>query len=515
MIKTVFTILPDSCFALCRSLALVLCCLISPLSAADTSAGLFSWQRDSFFQTLEQTFEQARQQPLAQVRIQFVMQLAQGKRLLESIRLTTDEVPFAELKGLEEAQFYVATLAAAHESLMIEAHGFLTDARLTVLRAAVHWPTGNADVHDAIYRVVYGGRTAIEEALVQHKGADLPALTLLEDIPSATPSVLIEGVRVHSGDIILTRGDAPTSAMIARGNPYPANFSHVALVHVDELTGTATVVESLIEHGVVFKSAAEFLKEKRHRLLLLRLRPGNPVLELEPLAPHHAASYMLDHIKAGHIAYDFSMNWNDASEMFCSEVVYHAYRSTAMDLWARKSKLESPGLIRWLGDVGMQHFTTILPSDIEYDPRLAPVAEWRNLETLRNERLDNVTLDVLLEAGERGDRLSYAPLAALPGGVFKLWSKLKSVMGFTPTIPAGMSVDTALRVHSLIKEVHPKLRAAIANADTKYHMEHGYPTPYWTLTAIARQALIELHDDLAPGLTSGNNSRALNLACSS
>ncbi|MDH5387189.1 MAG: YiiX/YebB-like N1pC/P60 family cysteine hydrolase [Gammaproteobacteria bacterium] len=502
MIKTVFTILLNSCFARCRSLVLVMCCLISPLSAADT-AGLFSWQRDSFFQTIEQTFEQARQQPLSRVRTQFVIQLAQGKRLLNAIRLATDGVPFGELKRLEEAQFYIATLAAAHESLMIEAHGFLTDARLTVLSAAVHWPTANADVHDAIYRVVYGGRAAIEEALVQHKGTDLPALTLLEDVPSATPSVVVEGVRVHSGDIILTRGDAPTSAMIARGNPYPANFSHVALVHVDELTGTVTVVESLIEHGVVSKSVTEFLKEKRHRLLLLRLRPGNGVLELDPLAPHHAASYMLDHIKQGRIAYDFSMNWNDASEMFCSEVAYHAYRSTGIDLWARKSKLESPGLIRWLGDVGMQHFTTILPSDIEYDPRLAPVAEWRNLETLRSERLDNVTLDVLLEAGERGDRLSYAPLAALPGGAIKLWSKLKSVVGLTPTIPAGMSVDTALRVRSLIKKVHPELRAAITIADTKYQTEHGYATPYWSLTNIARQLLIELKDDLSPGLWHG------------
>lgn len=426
---------------------------------------------------------------------------------MDAIRLATDKVPFTELKGLEETQFYAATLAAAHEPLMIEAHGFLTDARLTVLRAAVHWPTGNPNVRDAVYRVVYGGRAAIEEALVQHKAGALPELTLLEDIPSATPSVVVEGVRVHSGDIILSRGDAPTSALIARGNPYPGNFSHVALVHVDERTATATVVESLIERGAVLTPATEFLKEKRHRLLLLRLRPGNPVLQQDPLAPHRAASSMLDRIKASHIPYDFSMNWNDASRMFCSEVAYHAYLTTGIDLWADKPKLESPGLIRWLGDMGMTHFTTIVPSDIEYDPRLAPVAEWRNLETLRYDRLDNVTLDVLLEAAERGDRLGYSPLAALPGGAVKLWSKLESAMGSTPTIPAGMSVGTALRVRSLVKGVHPKLRTAIANADANYRTEHGYHAPYWTLTAIARQVLTELHDDLAPGLTGGATTR--------
>lgn len=501
MTSIAFTILPDSCVARCRSLALVLCCLFSQMSAADTPAGSFSWQRDPFFQTLEQTFNQARLQPLEQVRARFVMQLAQGRRLMDAISQAADRVPFAELKELEEAQFYAATLAAAHEPLMSEAHGFLTDARLTVLRASVHWPTGNPEVHDAIYRVVYGGRAAIEEALVQHKAGAIPTVTLLEDIPSATPSVVIEGVRVHSGDIILSRGEAPTSALIARGNPYPGNFSHVALVHVDERTGTATVVESLIERGVVLTPATEFLKDKRYRLLLLRLRPGNPVLQQDPLATHRAASSMLDRIKAAHIPYDFSMNWNDESKMFCSEVAYHAYRSIGIDLWADKPKLESPGLIRWLGDMGMTHFTTIVPSDLEYDPRLAPVAEWRNLESLSYDRLDNVTLDVLLEASERGDRLGYSPLAALPGGAVKLWSGLESVMGFTPAIPAGMSVGTALRVRSLIKIVHPKLRAAIAIADANYRAEHGYPAPYWALTAIARQELTKLHDDLAPGLT--------------
>ncbi|MDD2929946.1 MAG: YiiX/YebB-like N1pC/P60 family cysteine hydrolase [Sideroxydans sp.] len=489
-------------------LAWLLCWFFSPLSVAATPAASFSWQRDAFFQTLEQSFEQARQQPLEQVRARFALQVEQGRHLLAAIRLAKNSVPFAELRRLEEVQFYAAALAAAHEQLMIEALGFVTDTRLTVLRAATHWPTGNPEVHSAIYRVVYGGRAALDEAWVQHQGNGLPAITQFEDIPSATPSVLIEGVRVHSGDIILSRGDAPTSALIARGNPYPANFSHVALVHVDEITGVATVVESLIERGAVIKTAAEFLKENRHRLLLLRLRPENSVLQQDQMAAHRAAGNMLERIKAKHIPYDFSMNWNDDSKMFCSEVAYHAYRSVGVDLWADKQKLESPGLIRWLGDMGMKHFTTIMPSDIEYDPRLAPVAEWRNLETLRYDRLDNVTLDVLLEAAERGDRLGYSPLSTLPGGAVKLWSKLKSVVGLSPNIPDGMSVSTALRVRSLIKNVHPKLRAAIADAEMKYRKEHGYPAPYWALTTLARQALADLQDNLSPGLISAamNNS---------
>ena len=66
---------------------------------------------------------------------------------------------------------------------------------------------------------------------------------------SATPSAEILGVIVHSGDILISRGGAPTSALIARGNDYPGNFSHVALVHIDEKTNSISIIESHIERG--------------------------------------------------------------------------------------------------------------------------------------------------------------------------------------------------------------------------------------------------------------------------
>ena len=131
--------------------------------------------------------------------------------------------------------------------------------RLAVSAAARHWPVERPDVHEALYRVLYGGRAAIEEALAQQRAAALPALTVLAPVASAAPSTLIEDVRVHSGDIVLSRGDAPTSALIARGNPFPGNFSHVAIVHVEPESGKTTVIEALIERGVVTRSAEDFL----------------------------------------------------------------------------------------------------------------------------------------------------------------------------------------------------------------------------------------------------------------
>lgn len=498
---------PDSPGASSRATTLTLACAwllalagAPPVAASGTPAP-FYWNRDSLFQSLEQGFEQSRRRPLADVQREFESVAALHKRALAALPRDNAVIPRPLLRDLEESQFRLAMFAAAHEPLLPEAQRLITETRLATVQAARRWPAERPDVHELIYRVVYGGRTALEEALVQQRVGSLPALTLLEDIPSDAPSALIEGVRVHSGDIVLTRGDSPTSALIARGNPFPGNFSHIALVHIDGDTGAATVVESLIERGAVHSPAAEFLKKGRHRLLLLRLRPDHPALQQDRLAAHRAAGAILDRVRASHVPYDFSMDWQDSARMFCSEIVHHAYRSAGIELWAYKSPLSSPGLVRWLGDMGVRHFTTIVPSDLEYDPKLAPVAEWRNPESLRQDRLDNITLDVLLEAAERGDRLGYSPLAYLPGGLVKLWSKTKSALGAPPVIPDGMALDTALRVRSLIKDVHPRLRTAIARTDEYFRSERGYPAPYWSLTDLARLVLAGLRDELAPGLT--------------
>jgi hypothetical protein len=357
-----------------------------------------------------------------------------------------------------------------------------------------------AAVHESIYRVVYGGRTAIEEALVQNLAPTLPAVLSLEDVPSSTPYTVVRGIRVHSGDIVLSRGGAPTSALIARGNDFPGNFSHAALVHVDSETRVPTVIESLIEKGAVLTTLEDYLNYKSHRLLLLRLRSEDPVLKRDPLAPHRAASTMLSRVRQNHIPYDFAMDWEDPTGFFCSEVPYHAYRSAGIELWVYQSRISTPGLVHWLSSMGVRHFTTIVPSDLEYDPRLATVAEWRNIETLRQDRFDDVTLDALIEAAEQGDRLGYAWYKLPVAKLFKTWSMLQMFLGFEPIIPEGMSASTALRVDSLVKKVHPVLRKEIQQAAGRFKESNGHEPPYWTLMDLARKVLSDLRHDLSPAL---------------
>ncbi len=465
------------------------------------NAGVFYWNRVQLFRLLQGEFERARGLPVATTARDLRVLVQEGDAIVARIGQSATKIPIPAMARLEEVQFRVAALAASHAELLPQAQDFVNRARLAVIDAARLWPTQQREVHEAIYRVLYGGRTAIEEALIQNSRDALAELTFLGSVPSSTPSAMVAGVRIHSGDIILSRGGVPMSALIARGNTFPGNFSHVALVHVDAETGIPTVIESLIEQGGRLTTVGEFLSEKRLRLLLLRLHPEDRALQDDPLAPHKAASYIRSRVKDHHVPYDFSMDWNDASRFFCSEVVYHAYRAVGIDLWTYKSQLSTPGLMRWLRDMGVRHFTTLIPSDLEYEPRLVPVAEWRNAAMLTQDRLDNVTLDVLLESAERGDRLGYVGAAPLVAGMVKAWSSLQSVLGLTPRIPQGISLTSALRVHALTEEVHPRLRQAIESVARDFKASQGYEAPYWTLIELARDTLAKQRPALSPYLS--------------
>ncbi len=454
----------------------------------------FAWDRDGVFRELERDFRAAVRATPEDALEQARRWEAEGRAALAGIAAAGGAAPLPELGRLEEAQFRLGALAAAHGELLPALAGFVREARLAVGEAARRWPAGNAGARHALHRVVVGGRAALEEALAQHPAGALPALSLFETAssgaPSATPapSTTIHGVRVQSGDVVLSRGGAPTSALIARGNDFPGNFSHAALVHVAE-DGTASVVESLIERGAVVSTLEEYLGDPKLRILLLRLRPDHPALAASPDLPHRAASALLARVRTAHVPYDFPMDWRDPGALFCSEVPYLAYRGAGVDLWPRPSTISAPGLSAWLAGMGVRHFATLVPSDLEVDPSLVPVAEWRNPEGLRQDRLDNAVLDALLEAAEEGARLGY-PWWELPAARAAVgWSVLVAALGAHPPVPEGMSAGAALRVRALVDRVHPRVRDGLVARAEGFRQEQGFEPPYWELVAQAREAV--------------------------
>jgi hypothetical protein len=384
---------------------------------------------------------------------------------------------------LEAGVFESAALVAACSEGLPPLLELRTRLRRVAKDASQAWPVDRKS-RDRLYRLLYGARAAIEEVLLQLPASPTLALEPGEDEPSAAPSVVIEGVRIHSGDLLLSRGGAPTSAFIARGSDYPGNFSHVALVHVSE-AGVASAIEAHIERGVAIADTAAYLADKKLRIVVLRLRADHPALQGDPMLPHRAATAALEEARTLHIPYDFAMDVEDSSERFCSEVASVAYRAQGVELWRHLSTFSSPGLARWMAGFGVRHLRTEGPSDLEYDPQLRVVAEWHDPQTLFDDHVDNAVIDAMLEQAEAGAPLDHDAWLLPVARVLKAYSAVLVAFGGEGPVPEGMSATTALRTQWLAAR-HAEIEGRLMERVAAYQAEHGRRPPYWTLAALAR-----------------------------
>lgn len=451
-----------------------------------TRAVVFAWDRDAYWRALESAYTDLRAVDCATTASATADAIAALGALTEDLDGHPAAADAPLFDRLETGFVELAPAVAA-----CPAHLAAYVALFGRLRAAVKWQSRGWDVRaaavrDRLYRSLYGGRAAVEEALLQHPGRVASLLPGVDE-PSGTPSAEIEGVRIHSGDIVVSRGGYPTSALIARGNDYPGNFSHVALVHVDDTSHVVSVIEAHIERGVAVSPAAEYLRDKKLRLLVLRPRADLPALAADPLLPHRAASRMLARARAGHIPYDFAMDYADPSRLFCSEVASSPYRDLGITLWTGISTISAPGLRRWLASFGVRHFETQEPSDLEYDPQLVVVAEWHDPVALAQDHIDNAVVDAMLEGAERGDALSF-PWYRLPAArLLKAYSWVRTRFGATGPIPEGMGPAAALR-HASFSARQRRLAERVRDAAGAFEKRRGYWPPYWVLLDLAREA---------------------------
>jgi Permuted papain-like amidase enzyme, YaeF/YiiX, C92 family len=459
----------------------------SPTAGRGAGKGAFVWNRDAFWSELEAQFVHAKSAGAGTLTAPINESLAGISHQLDLLATADFPANAPVFETLEASFFQLGPMVAASPDRLpdfVQAFGRM---RSLVKQQSGHWPMEARETRERLYRLLYGGRAAIEEAMLQAPRDRVPPLLAGVDEPSQTPSAVVHGVTLHSGDMLVSRGDAATSALIARGNDFPGNFSHLALVHVDAVTHAVSVVEAQIECGVLVSPMATYLRDTKLRIMALRLRADLPALAADPLLPHKAAEHARQEAMRRHIPYDFAMDCNDRSKQFCAEVASAAYGSVGIHLWMGVSRLSTPGVISWLSALGVRHFETQEPSDLEYDPQLCVVAEWRDPKTLFNDHVDNAVTDVMLEAAERGEPLRYN-LWQLPfGGLLKAYSGLKNWCGRVGPIPEGMSATTALRVQKLVAD-HAAIKARLLAGVEKFEAEHGYTPPYWMLVSIARGA---------------------------
>ncbi len=472
------------------------CLLLIPESAAPIETAVnkpvlseaFAWKQDAFWHKLESEFLANRSQGCMQTQQKIDACLV---RLKKNLQYLTDGLVAADdpvLHDVEILIFQLAPCIAACPSQLAAFSNLVAEIRLQVKRQSLHWDLTELQTRTRLYRLLYGGRAAVEEVLLQAPRQDsLPALALGREEPSRTPWASILGVKIHSGDILLSRGGAATSALIARGNDFAGNFSHIALVYVHPKTHLASIIESHIERGITISTLEDYLRDVKLRVMVLRLRADLPQVMANPLLPHQAAERALTRAQREHIPYDFTMDFGDTSKLFCSEVASYAYRSHGVNLWMSLSQISSSGLRRWLAGFGVRHFITQEPSDLEYDPQLQIVAEWRDLETLRKDHMDNAVTEVMLDGANLGEPLRYDHWFLPIARVIKAYSFVLNCFGKIGPVPEGMSATAGLRNQWYTRR-HAAIKVRVFEEAKRFEQERGYPPPYWRLVEIAGQA---------------------------
>jgi len=450
----------------------------------------FIWKQDSLWKSLERTFNLAKDLSSTELD-SLVSQMSKDANML-LVKLN-DSVygPENEIYNSIEAKFFgIAPLIAAQEKKSNWYIDYYNSVRRKLKMDSQYWDMSTLSARNTSYKILYGMRAAVEEILLQSDNNEFLSTKFVTDEASATPSIDIMGIEVHSGDLLISRGGAEVSAFISRGNDYPGNFSHVALVYIDKETNIPCFVEAHIEKGVAVASLDNYIKDKKLRFMVMRPRFNLPEIQKNPMLPHEAAKYMYDESQARHIPYDFKMDYHDSSTMFCSEVGSYAYKQFGINLWEFQSTISSVGIINWLNAFGVENFVTQMPSDLEYDPALSVIAEWQDKDVLFKDHLDNAVMDALINQANTGEELDYNIWALPLARTIKAYSYVLTVLGKEGIIPEGMDAVTALKNNGFVNRFQD-IKSRTLEKVERFITENNYLPPYWQLVKFAEESLVE------------------------
>ena len=450
----------------------------------------FAWNRDAEWLQMEELFKQAKIMDTLKLDSLITVYKNMAEKEFSFLLYKNTISPDSGWIKTGNIFFILASLVAVKQTQMPWMIDYYNRVRNLVKKQSQQWDINNVETRNTVYTLLYGLRAAVEEVLLQTDSLHFSAAMLVNNEKSATPAASIFGIKVHSGDLLVSRGGAEVSALISRGNDYPGNFSHIALIYVNEKTKEPFLIEAHIEKGVDIASVAQYENDKKLRFMVMRPRADLPLLINDSMLPQKAAKRMFDEAAKRHIRYDFKMNFKDTVEMFCSEVASYAYRTNGLQIWKYPSTISSQGVVNWLHDFGVENFVTQMPSDLEYDPQLAVVAEWRHPQTLFKDHIDNAVMDALLQKANQGKIIEYNIWQLPIVRVIKGYCIIKNRFGKIGMIPEGMSATKALKNQTFVA-MHVRVKNKTMQVADEFFKQNGYRPPYWQLVKFAEAAANE------------------------
>ena len=283
-----------------------------------------------------------------------------------------------------------------------------------------------------------------------------------------------------SGDMMMTRTSSFVSAVIARIGDEDGQFSHAAMIYIDN-NGQIYVMESLIEEGVKISPFGEWKKKNHHaRAVLFRYHDEK---EGRNVANRLYQYIQLQLKSKGEIPYDFHMNDRDQSEIYCAELVQfgfnHSNIYTIPTFRSSYKRLENHPFLK---ELTIHTYEGFAPSDLEVEPHINLVAEWRNYDETRDARMeDAIQTKVLYWMSKKGYLLKRTPQSFLFAniGIFarKAFGIKKDLIPLN--MPEGF-LENIIKLYDLNKI----LEKYLSDLNIQYQKKYGYPMDYGTMMHI-------------------------------
>ncbi len=247
------------------------------------------------------------------------------------------------------------------------------------------------------FRSIRQTEDMIEESYARHgQGILFPTSAFTEDNPHVHKAQGLENFQLksdlQSGDLILSRGNAFTSAAIASLGEEDTQFSHLSIVYKDE-EGKIWTVEAHIEVGSIVRHLDDHIKDSNFRTMIYRF-------DDQKLAAA-AAKYAFEHVKkasetTGNINYDFGFDMSEDQNLFCSEIISWSFGKVSqgqvqIPFVKNRVQLRKSTFVH---DLGISTQESFIPADLEIDPRFNIIAEWRDANRIN----DSHEKDAVLQA---------------------------------------------------------------------------------------------------------------------
>ncbi|MFN8845721.1 MAG: hypothetical protein ACK5W9_02600 [Bdellovibrionales bacterium] len=301
-----------------------------------------------------------------------------------------------------------------------------------------------------------------------------------------------QSITLKSGDLIISRGNAYTSAAISRIVEVDSQFSHMAMIYIPggptkEYTLAEAmkrtdilVLEAHIEVGSTIRTFNEYASDGNARNVLFRYKKGGAV-------PHRAAKSAYDFLEKSRdqarsktpvgfrrersdvnyaVPYDFKMDLRDTKEVFCTEVGYIGYKNEGVLIPTFMSDINPKlDLVQRLGIKGNQIFA---PGDMELEPQFEIIAEFRNLRKLKGVRMKDMTLSSFLKWMDEGYKIH--PKATASAEALSAWLLRQldiNVKNVRKRLPKNMNVK-ALNTVLVLDSVNSYLESHLVKSEIEF-----------------------------------------------